>query len=213
VFHKSYQSSVGRGYIVLRPAQGERKVFYPAALSVMPTLSISLLSPNGQLFNQSRDGLTIKKIDYANISSAAANFLTIVSNTWFDKNEYCQGDRVLIKGFSIFSLSTSDDQAAIQAFNQYINRVEGHEVIGVGDANPSGFYNSFYINAPATFDDASGALNKQTALTDALGTFNTNTVGQTFQNGFFLNMSLQNSVSFKLEQKVYDATVLGSTVV
>lgn len=221
VFYKSYQSNSGRGYVVLRPAQDEKKIFYPSALSTLPTLTVSLLRPNGQLINTSMDGLTIKKIDH--MTDHNTLYLQVWTNNFFDKNEFCQGDTVLIKAYALFMVSDSQDSSNIDRFNEFINQHQGHEVIALGQANTNGFYNSFYIPAPGSFDPVAGAMSPDTDVVNQLDLFNVGIAASTYfgqyladitsgaiKNGYVLNMSLQNSISFKIEQKVYDSTMIGS---
>jgi len=209
VFHKSYQSSAGRGYVVLKPVQEEKKIFYPTALSTLPTLSISLLRPSGQLINESKDGMNIMKVDYDLQWNAL--YLRIWTHTFFDKNEFYSGDIITIKGFYIFKISPQQTTDAVNYFNGYMNRAEGHEIITLGDANAEGFYQSFFIRAPGTFNPALGKMDIHHSVTEltyfnsALGATTT-----TIQNGFILNTSLQNSISMRIEQKVYDSSVIGS---
>ncbi len=222
VYYKSYQSNTGRGYVVLRPAQCEKKVFYPAALSTLPTLSMSLLRPNGQLLNQSRDGLSIMKIEHSIDQNSL--YLQIFANKFFDKNEYCQGDNVQFKAYSLFKIADSQNNSDIERFNGFINRSDGHEVVSVGAANNNGFYRSFYIRAPGTFDDNTGRIILDESAVHQLDVFNTTMSTDSIvaaayasdidngriQNGFILNMSLQNSISLRLEQKIYDSSAIGS---
>lgn len=222
VYYKSYQSNTGRGYVVLRPAQNEKKVFYPAALSTLPTLSMSLLRPNGQLLNQSRDGLSIMKIEHSTDQNTL--YLQIFANKFFDKNEYCQGDNVQFKAYSLFKIADSQRNTDIERFNAFINKAEGHEVVSVGAANNAGYYRSFFIRAPSNFDESQGRVILDETAVQQLDIFNTTMSTDSIvaaayaadidngriQNGFILNMSLQNSISLKLEQKIHDSSAIGS---
>ena len=51
-FESSFKCPNGRGYIILKPTQNEKKLFYPTALSSLSTLTFSLLKPNGELINE-----------------------------------------------------------------------------------------------------------------------------------------------------------------
>lgn len=212
VYKKSYQSSNGRGYIVLAPVQCERKVFHPTPLSTLPSLGFSIIKPNGELMNKSRDGQTILKAEYEPFNP---HYIKIVLNTYFDKNEYFKGDTVLIQRFVMYKLLGAQNQGSIQAFNAFMNRKEGHEIINIGDANDSGYYRAFYIQAPGVFNDASGRFDVDVGMIDNLVQFNSvyDVTGNP-ANGFILNMSLQNTISITIEQKQQDsAQVIQSTIV
>jgi len=208
VFDKTYQSDVGRGYIVLKPAQEEKKVFCPTALSVMPSLSISLLRPTGNLINNSVDGISLLRVDYE--LQMNAFYLKIWTNNYFDQNDFYTGDLVIIRDFTIYRVSPDQTAQGVSMMNAYINRPEGHEIVMSGDANTKGFYNSFYIRAPSKFDDVHGNLIVDPSVHE-LQHFNAAlSTASVIQNGFILNASLQNSISFKIEQKVYDSSIIGS---
>jgi len=210
VYYKSYQSYTGRGYVVLRPAQNEKKIFYPSSLSTMPSLSMSLLRPNGQLLNTSRDGLRISKIGYDTNQNAL--YLKISTDKYFDKNEYCQSDTVLFRGYSLIKIREEQTAADIERFNSYINREEGHCVVSLDAANSQGYYKSFWIRAPSVFNEELGMDEVDMDAVQQVKLFN-----DVLQNdykevatGYIMNMSLQNSISFRVEQRVHDTTVIGS---
>jgi hypothetical protein len=203
VFENSYQSGNGRGYVVLTPVQHEKKVFLPTALSTLPSLNISLLRPNGELINKSQDGYTMLKVEYEPFNST---YLKVVTNKYFDKNEFFKGDTILIRKYNLFKITGDQDAGHIQAFNDFLNRESGHEVTEIGDANNSGFYRTFYIRAPGKFNEDSGSYDVEQNLIDQVVLFNNNfELCDAPMNGFILNISLQNSISMKIEQKVYDS--------
>ena len=203
----------GRGYVILKPVQGERKIFHPRPLASLPTLNISLLKPNGELLNNTEDGMSIFTV------SLTQNFyLKIVVKEYFDKNAFYHGDYVRIKNFNIYQINSDIDKAHVRALNAFINRPEGHVVFETGDANESGYYNSFHIFAPGHFDKNVGRFVVDTALTDTLTLFNnhmiennffdeTSDMSSTFENGFLINMSLQNSISVTVEMFKPEAIV------
>ena len=58
-YHDYMKTPNGRGYVIFKPVQEEKKIFYPSYLSSLPTLNISLRKPNGELLDKSEDGLTV----------------------------------------------------------------------------------------------------------------------------------------------------------
>jgi hypothetical protein len=208
VVDRYYQSSNGRGYIVLRPSQSEKKTFYPTTLASLPTLSISLLKPNGDVINKSQDGYTILKLEHEGYNRF---YLKIVTNTYFDQNEFYKGDTVQIRHFTLFKLSNNQNSAHIARFNQFINQPTGHEILEIGDANDNGYFRTFYIRAPGVFDPLVGEYVLDDQLLEQLQIFNTSfDVTNNPANGYILNMSLQHSITMKIEQKVYDSLPVGS---
>ena len=195
----------GRGYIILKPVQNERKIFHPNPLSTLPTMNISLVKPNGELLNNSEDGLSIFTV------SLIQNFyLKVVTREYFDKNAFYHGDYVRIKNFNIYQINSELSKANIDRMNSFVNKPEGHVVFEIGDPNESGYYNSFHIFAPGQFDKSIGKFVVDSTLTDTLTLFNNhliendffatgNDMNKDFENGFLINMSLQNSISVTVE--------------
>ena len=217
VYESTYQSSNGRGYVVLKPVQREKKIFYPNVLPTMPSLTFSIKTPHGQLFNESMDGYSILKIEYEPFNKY---YLKVVTNQYFDKNEFYNGDIILIKKFNIYKISATQNSDNITLLNNFINREEGHEITKIGSANDNSFYQTFYIKAPGAFDNLTGTyvLTKNPSDTTEdnsilvdLQTFNdgmSQSLSSNPVNGFVLNMSLQNSISMKIVTKTKENPLL-----
>jgi signal peptidase I len=194
IFDKKYCTPNGRSFLILKPMQGETKLFYPSPLSSMPRLTMSLVRPTGQLLNDSYDAYKIFKIDYEVFN---ANYLAIVSDEYFDRNEYYVGDTVVLKGFT---------GPLHQDLVNFINRPEGHEVLELGTANENGYYRSFYIQTLGVFDKKQGSFNVDTDAITALNNYN-NTIDYettTDTNGVIMNLSLQHSISMNLVTREAD---------
>ena len=203
IVDKCYFAPNGRGYLVLQSMQDEKKVFQ-TPLSELSRLSISLRKPNGELFNDSVDDLKIFKVEYELLNR---QYLKIVTNKFFDKNEFYKGDTVVLRDYALTQLSQSMTTSAMRTFENYINRTQGHEVIELGQANDSGYYRNFYIKAPGTFDESCGKFVVDAALIDCLNAYNDAynfTANPNTTNGMMLNMALQCVFSFKIEQILPD---------
>jgi hypothetical protein len=203
IVDKCYYAPNGRGYLVLQSMQDEKKIFQ-TPLSEMSRLSISLRKPNGELFNDSVDDLKIFKVEYELLNR---QYLKIVTNKFFDKNEFYKGDTVVLRDYALTQLSQSMTTGAMRTFENYINRTQGHEVIELGQANDSGYYRNFYIKAPGTFDESCGKFVVDAALIDCLNAYNDAynfTANPNTTNGMMLNMALQCVFSFKIEQILPD---------
>lgn len=201
----------GRGYIILKPVQNEKKIFHPTPLSTLPTMNISLVKPNGELLNNTEDGLSVFTV------SLHQNFyLKVVTKEFFDKNAFYHGDYIRIKNFNIYPITSELSKENIEKMNRFMNKPEGHVVFEIGDPNESGYYNSFHIFAPGQFDKSVGKFVVDTTLTNTLTLFNNHLIGNNFfdpnnelnkdfENGYLINMSLQNSISLTVEMYKPDA--------
>lgn len=208
VYHRSYKAPNGRGYIILKPIQKEKKKFYPTPLSSIGKLSISLLKPNGDVLNSSSDSYKLVKVEYEQFNT---HYLKIVTDVYFDKNEFFVGDEVLLQGHNMTVLNNNMNDFNVQKFNEFINRKEGHEIKQIGGANDSGFYRSFYIQAPGNFDRINGQYVLDSGLINNLNEYNSLIDfcdPNTPTNGRILNNSLQHTISLKLETIVDDAKII-----
>lgn len=211
VYHRSYKAPNGRGYVILKPIQKEKKAFYPTPLSTLNKLTLSLLKPNGQLLNQSSDSYKIFKVDYEPFNP---HYLNIVTDVFYDKNEFFVGDTVVLQGFSIPNNTAGTTASQIKELVDFINRPEGHEVVQIGSTNDNGFYRSFYIVAPGAFNKQQGRFDVRSDLTTCLDNYN-NTINYaitTATNGYIMNFSLQNSIGLSLEVAVNDSSIKSSLV-
>ena len=196
--------------------QNEVKLFYPTLLSNLPTLNISLIKPNGELINNTEDGIEI-----FNITKYQEYYLKIQTKTFFEKDAFFKGDYILIRNFSIFNhYVDADKDTRIDLFNQFINKENGHMIYEVGEPNNHGYYNSFHIFAPGTFNKSEGMFYVEKDQLDALFSFN-EYLGKKesrliekeyYENGYILNMSLQNSISMTVEMNKQDPTKLTKNI-
>ncbi len=144
--HTTFQAPNGRGYVILKPLQKERKQYSPTPLASLASMSVSILKPNGALFNASQDLCKCCKIEYEPYNRL---YLKLVMDKYFDRNEFFVGDTVFVRDIRV--------QAA-PFLETFLNRAEGHEVVQVGPANQAGFHRFFYVRAPVELDQARGVL-------------------------------------------------------
>lgn len=202
VYYQHYKAPNGRGYVILKPMQKEKKVFYPSPLSSLSKLTISLLKPNGQLLNDSSDPYKVFKLDYEPFNPL---YYKVVTDTYFDKNEFFVGDVVVFSGFEIVNPLSSTEANSL---NIFMNRSEGHEITQIGSTNTNGYFRSFYIKALGQFDKVQGSYvvdqNVVNCLNDYNNTINYNTFTGT--NGYILNYSLQNNIALTIETLINDSS-------
>jgi hypothetical protein len=207
LFESSYKSINGRGYVVMKPMQKEKRQFHPSLLSSLPRVSVSLLRPNGMLFNQSRDDYSVWQVLWEAVNP---QYLKIVTTKWFDKNEFYFGDNIRVQNFSIGKNDGTVPQY-YHIFTAFINRSEGHDVLQTGQPNDRGFYQNFYIQAPGEFDSDTGkfVVDNQLVGTDtsALNEFNIHDQNdrlQPYNNGSIVNVSLQVAVGLRVGVSIDD---------
>jgi hypothetical protein len=217
VFDKAYRAPNGRGYIVMQPAQAERKLFYPAPLSDLRNLKISIVKPNGAIVSNSTDDYGVSKFEHEDYNPT---HLRVVLDKYFDKKEFFVGDTVLFRDYKAHTHAdccgiVPVDPGSVQMLNEFINRAEGHEIAELGQPNENGFFRTFHIMAPGHLDKVAGKLVVNTRVIDALLAFNEqqethadpNLYDQRRNNGGVCNMSLQNSMTLTLTHEVADGPV------
>jgi hypothetical protein len=158
VYDRDYKAPNGRGYVVLRPASDERRV-YQTPLASLPDLTFSVAKPNGTLFNNSTDAMTASFLQYEPLNRL---YIKIVLDQFFDRNEYWVGDYVRFSGLKLAPVDpTTTSQSTvghIQSVEAYVNRAEGFEIVQLGASNDQGFFKSFYVLAPGMLDQENGTV-------------------------------------------------------
>lgn len=189
VYDTLFKCSNGRGYVIMKPAQNEIKV-YNQSLASLSHLTISIKKPSGALISMVQDNYGIFKVEYEYYNQL---YLKIVVDKYFGKGEFNIGDTVKLSDYKIFLPSMANTSTLRQSdftdVNEFINRLEGHEVLQLGEPNDNGYYKSFYIYAPNTFDANIGKRIVNKCSTDAIKTYNEymTPVG----NGNIINTSIQ----------------------
>lgn len=207
-----YNCENGRGYTIMKPLQDERKVYHPTPLASLPKLSVSIMNPNGTLFNNAMDKYSIWKVEYEEYNK---QYLKIVVDKYFDKNEFFKGDRIMIQKFRMPVYDEDEDDESDPAFSHYlnnsytynrimdfINRIEGHEIIECGKTNTEGYFRYFMIQAPGEFDTDNGKFVIDKPMVDLVKKHNE----QNFPSfltpskiGHIINTTLQAILSMKIK--------------
>ena len=204
----------GRGYIILKPVQKEIKYFHPNPLSTLPTLNISLSKPNGELINTSEDGISIQTI-----SVFQNYYLKITTKEFFDKDAFFNGDYIRIKNHNIYQINSLISRNNVTIFNNFINRKEGHAIYEIGEPNADGYFNSFHIFGMGEFNKSLGKFEVDNSIIDTISEFNNHLGNNNFfdsetfkdyENGYLLNMSLQNTISLTVEMFKPDSKIVKS---
>lgn len=183
VYVTEYKAPNGRGYVSLAPGQLERKV-YTSPMSSLPDLKISILKPNGTLFNSSQDAYTVSGT-LPTVSAANANYMVITTDQFFDRNELWVGDNVTLSGLVLKATSASNT-IYVSALQQYLTQTAGLEIVDLPQTTNS-FYNGVCVRIPGLFNQATGAIVPDPNITSILknGTFTITSPG------IVMNTSLQ----------------------
>jgi hypothetical protein len=232
------QSACNRGFLAMIPKFMKcQKEYYPTPLSTLQKLSIQLLRPNGEPVSATPDTYDIAGI----IAPQAAPFvygttvpfttdlalsqynvvvgtnpanLYINTATYFSKFQVCAGDRIQIQGFSYSTNAMNDPTygSALIAFCQWINRPEGHIVLGSAYQNGINVTDGFnsvgyanYIVIPSRYQDP---ITGSTALQPFGATFGStmNAFGIGTQTPVrLINLNKQLNIVFRIITREMDA--------
>lgn len=215
-FESYHQAKNGRRYVNLAPVQQEAKVFHPVPLASLNHITLSLHAPNGTLISASRDGVGV-----LSIAPYMSYYMQVFSTTYFTVDAFHSGDLVLFKNHRMYMFDSNEQSVArIAAFNDFVNRPEGHVITELGAPNEYGFYNNFTIFGPSEFDEENGrdvpATVDGVSLSDELGLYQTKLYengyyeGQPGENGVMLNVSMQHTISMTIETESADAAMLAT---
>jgi hypothetical protein len=142
-----------RGFASLAPKYLKcQKIYAPTPLGSLQKLSIRLERPDGLLLSDALDVQYITNIyfgNYLKTANSGADLTTVYQNgltvndyifintsAWFSRFMVSDTDRIVIKGFTVATTgSGSPDTNSLTDFTNWINRAEGHYVVGIGYAN------------------------------------------------------------------------------
>eukprot|EP00873_Tetraselmis_striata_P033666 jgi/Tetstr1/453930/TSEL_040849.t1 len=206
VYDNHYTSPNGRGYIHLVPAQKETLEFHINPLSALQQLELSVQRPSGALLNNSRDQSKVIRMDWNNQVNMNRQLIMVTLKTYFDRNEFFEGDTVR---FTQFAAPASPAGPALAAF---VNRQEGHEISEFGTPNADGYVNSFYIRVPGAFNPDTGLFNIDTAATTDLMNYVSSIdydASPPDSIALVINASLQVAATFEIRVEEEDVTVGG----
>jgi hypothetical protein len=144
-----------RGYASLAPKYLKcQKIYAPTPLGSLQKMSIRLERPDGILLSESLDVQYITNILFGNYAKTAnsgsdlttvyqatltgSEYIFINTSAWFSRFMVSDTDRIVIKGFTVATTgSGTPDANSLIDFTNWINRAEGHYVVGIGYASSS----------------------------------------------------------------------------
>lgn len=233
VYNTAYTAENGRGYIIMEPVQKESKVFYPNFLPQLPKLSIAITRPNGMLYNMSRDENSAVSFSYLPIDTNKL-YLRVQTSRYFDKNEINVGDVILFKNVQLplliefldriqteHGISPTDNDIerytkGIAHVERFLNRVEGHEVQGLGALSTSNaLAKEFAIFVPRILNTIRGEYEVDLDFVNTIMGYQGQTINNA-QNSYFdqlvlaspapfLNMSLQVTLTATIKMMKLDS--------
>lgn len=194
----TYSSPKGRMYVVLESIADDTRDFDPP-LNSLSRLTVRLTRPSGAHVSQARDDIKLCKV----VQSSDGNWI-LVTHTFWNSQEFTQGDIVSVKGCN----------TGLDAFDKFINRVEGHEVITSGRAEADGC-NTLIIRCAGSISQETGAFEKDDAMVPAFdGTSaQSESAGEIRVHANILNLSLQMSITLNArcglpgEGRVFESNV------
>ena len=141
-----------RGYASLAPKYLKcQKIYAPTPLGSLQKLSIRLERPDGLLLSETLDVQYITNIYFGTYLQATKGsalttvyqngltdneYIFINTSAWFSRFMVSDTDRIVIKGFTVATTgSGSPDTNSLTDFTNWINRAEGHYVVGIGYTN------------------------------------------------------------------------------
>jgi hypothetical protein len=177
-----------RGFASLAPKYLKcQKIYAPTPLGSLQKLSIRLERPDGLLLSDALDVQYITNIYFGTYLLAAKGgvlttvyqnglteneYVFISTSAWFSRFTVSDTDRIVIKGFTVATTgSGSPDTNSLTDFTNWINRAEGHYVVGIGYTNTAnditdgqnavGYANYVIIRNRFTDPTVSGATGRQ----------------------------------------------------
>jgi hypothetical protein len=181
-----YASSRGRSYAVLTPCCDDSRTFEHPIAS-LSRISLKLMRPNGVIMSEYQDTLRVSK---ASVSSDGNWILTTA--TFWHQSEFEVGDVVSVSGV----------QTGIHAFDAFINRKSGHEVLerGLSVAAKDGC-SSIVIRYAGALNRATGVYEKDPSTAPAFDESHADSrgPGEIGVDGRIINLSVQMSVSMTVE--------------
>jgi len=218
-----------RGYASLAPKYLKcQKIYAPTPLGSLQKLSIRLERPDGLLLSDALDVQYITNIYFGTYLLAAKGsalttvyqnglteneYVFINTSAWFSRFMVSDTDRIVIKGFTVAATgSGSPDTNSLTDFTNWINRAEGHYIVGIGYTNTAnditdgqnavGYANYVIIRNRFNDPSVSGATSRQyfggsLALDTSLGTRLGSQASQ-YGTAAFINMNHQVHVALRV---------------
>jgi hypothetical protein len=214
-----------------------QRVYAPVPLANLQKMSFQLLDPENQPLSKLPDSVTVKRVIFGktitggstnyNTTLAAAGdgnseYLYIETNEWFPIWSFSQLDRILLDGMTFTSV-TPATQIAGEAMNAWLQREEGHIVVGIGynstgspdavtdGANDAGYANMIILRNRIVDPITNGGVvvrdyfapdaSQENTLASEVATYDTTG----YQKGGVLNLSRQVQLVLRVITRDFDS--------
>lgn len=177
-------------------------------VNTLPMLTIQCYDPLNKLVSNKTDVLDIEYIYryQSDSDDTQTELLAIRTTNYFDPNEFTTENKILIRNYE-YRDSTSDYATA---FNEFINREEGHYIINTGREVGKYLSHTIYIPKPAVLNNATGEIDdlawytmlKLEGFTDDVSTISSNETGK------ILNLNMQTSFFFHFTTTEPDNSII-----
>jgi hypothetical protein len=181
-----YSSSRGRSYVVLTPCGDDSRAFEQPIAS-LSRISLKLMRPNGVIMAEVQDTLRVSKVSL----SSDGNWIITTSSFW-PQNEFEVGDIVSVTGV----------RTGIHAFDEFLNRRSGHEVLDRGlSVAPKDGCSSIVIRYAGALNRSNGIYEKDPMVASAFDESHISSQGpgEIDVDGHIMNLSVQMSVTMTIE--------------
>lgn len=234
----SVETTMNRGYTLFFPKfMKAQRVYAPVPLANLQKMSFQLLDPENQPLSKLPDSVTVKRVIFGktitgvstnyNTTLAAAGdgnseYLYIETNEWFPLWSFSQLDRVLLDGMTFTSV-TPATQIAGETMNAWLQREEGHIVVGIGynstgspdavtdGANDAGYANMIILRNRMLDPITNGGVvardyfapdvTQENTLASEVATYDTTG----YQKGGVLNLSRQVQLVLRVITRDFDS--------
>ena len=203
----TFDNQFQRTYLRYYPSCFDSKVFYNNPLASLSSMNIKITNPLGNKINNHPDVLKINTIAFAAAADKSLDSTAGFPRTALSDNETCVLTTSTYFSNRLFKvgdrLKISNVASNNAAFQNFINRDEGHIIINLdaenntktGTSANKGFINKIYISPPGTIDFTNGNL-LSTSYHNTVGTLSN--VSGTSIKGYILNLNLQSHFIFKI---------------
>ncbi len=221
--------TTNNGYVSLVPKfLSCERVYEPTPLATLQKLSIRLERPtSASLLSDVSDVVTVADIYLSSgtdtsiyrgtfAATGISPYIFIKTSKYFSKFMWEQGDRVIFRGVNAtLSGASAATQTSVNYIEEWINREEGHIIVGIGNsadttvnisvndgANTVGYANYIIIQSRFTDPAATGSTSPYNFGNES--DINTAFEGATAYTGSGINASHQVQLVFKIVTREYD---------
>jgi hypothetical protein len=221
--HFNTNKDLNRGYTLFIPKfMKAQRVYAPTPLANLQRMSFQLLNPEDQILSKAPDSVAISQIirgdDVAGTSCYATDnqYIFLKTSEYFPLWSFSQTDRIKLGGL-VFVDTSSTIQAAGNELIKWLQRDEGHIVVGIANGtvgaatdggNPCGYANFIVIRNRMTTNTATGLCNLDPFSSDDdsffANSFTPYPVG--YEGAGALNLSRQVQLVLRVITREYDPT-------